>query len=102
MADDDTPKKGRRGSRKRAEQPALDPSLEPQKNTRVHPKAKAYVQARDERMLRTEDETDAHTALLEAMLMEGLEEYTYGGITVTVLNNRKCKVKVEGRNDEEG
>ena len=53
-------------------------------------------------MLRSKDEHDAHEELLGAMETEGLTEYSYGGVTVKVENHRKCKVKVEGKDDPEG
>jgi len=82
-------------------QPPL-PGAGGKKNKRVHDKAIAYAEARDERMLLTKQEKDAKKTLLAAMKEEGLEDYKWGNIEVHVDSSEDVKVKVKGADPDDG
>ena len=78
------------------------PGMEPVFNPKVHPKAIHYGKMRDARIAANKDESEAHDTLLTAMLEEGLEDYTYKGLTVHVDKKQKCKVKTTAAKDDNG
>lgn len=78
----------------RGDQPSL-PDADDVKNPKVHRAALRYIRERDERMEKTEQEKEAHNALLDVMIQEGLESYKYGDLSVSIDLTRKCKVKRE-------
>jgi nucleosome binding factor SPN SPT16 subunit len=67
-----------------------------EKNERVHRAAKMYAKRRDERMAANEVEKEAHEKLLETMVEEGLDTYSYADLDVTINNSKKCRVVIGG------
>jgi len=87
---------------KPTDQPQI-PGTETPRNQRVHNAAVRYADRRDERMAASVAEKEAHVTLLEVMDKEGVDSYIYNGLEVHIDNNRKAKVKIQGRtNPAEG
>lgn len=84
--------------RKRSEQAHI-PTLEPQKNPRVHAAAKRYVEERDNRIAANKEEKAAHDTLLSIMREEKIDSYEYGNLKVFI--DGTFKVKVKGGKDDE-
>lgn len=75
------------------------PGTGPQKNPRVHKKAVRYFDLMQARKAAGVAEKEAKTTLTELMIAEGLDEYEYGGLKVSIDTKRNVKVTLEGRDE---
>lgn len=73
------------------------------KNDRVHRAAKMYAKRRDERMAANIVEKEQHDKLMETMVEEGLDTYSYADVEVSINSSKKCRVVIGGdrKNEEE-
>src|SRR5260221_12175269 len=83
----------------RAEQENLPGTDE--KNDRAVRPAKMYAKRRDERIAANVVEKEQHEKLLETMIEEGLDSYSYGDVDVTINNSRKARGVIGGEKPSE-
>jgi hypothetical protein len=104
MSDEATPKKRRTQERKvQGHIEGMEPPTNPKKNPKVHNLALKYVSVRDERMAMTTGEVAAKKALMAAMEEDGISEYEYGDLKVTINAKKNVKVKVgDDSGEDEG